>query len=200
LWGGLQARRVRRLTVSGPPGSTTTENPMPALLLPLLLWDVPTPPPADLAQAVDLARITPNSPLVGRPGRFVFTPDSRPDDTLGFWAVEAEGPDDCVRTVYFARGEGDEGPVVVEGTLAQLLPPGPGRLRCRGRASAAGRATGCGERVLRLPEQPGAVAWRPRINAVDGTTPARHPPTGVGSRALGLKLTGGKKGKEKGGA
>ena len=30
-------------------------------------------------------------PLVGKPGRFVFVPGSRPD-VLGHWQVEAEGP------------------------------------------------------------------------------------------------------------
>jgi hypothetical protein len=72
---------------------------------------------------------------VRRPGRFVFTPGSRPDDaTGGLWCVEGEGLDACVRTVYFALGEDDAGlwdaaPIVVEGTLVQLYHPARGQFR-----------------------------------------------------------------------
>jgi hypothetical protein len=99
------------------------------MLLPLLLFaDLPPPTPPELAQVVDLATVAPGGPQVGQPGRFVFTPGSKPDDDLGHWAVEAEGPGDAVRCIYFAPGEDDRGlwdaaPIIVEGTLVQLYHP-----------------------------------------------------------------------------
>jgi hypothetical protein len=58
----------------------------------------------------DLAKLTPDPPLVGRPGRFVFTPDSKPDDAQGgLWCVEAAGADSLLRTVLFAPGETGDG-------------------------------------------------------------------------------------------
>jgi hypothetical protein len=98
------------------------------LLFALLLADLPPPPPPELGRVVDLAKVSPGGPQVGKPGRFVFTPGSLPDDDLGFWGVEAAGPDDCLRCVYFAPGEGDAGlwdaePITVEGTLMLLRHP-----------------------------------------------------------------------------
>jgi hypothetical protein len=58
----------------------------------------------------DLAKLTPDSPLVGRPGRFVFTPGSLPDDAQGGrWCVEADSPGGRLRTVLFAPGETGDG-------------------------------------------------------------------------------------------
>jgi hypothetical protein len=79
-----------------------------------------------VAQVVDLARVTPGGPLVGRPGRIVFTPDSLPDDVQGgLWCVEADSPDGRLRTVLFARGETGDGldvaaPVAVEGVVVVI--------------------------------------------------------------------------------
>ena len=41
--------------------------------------------------------------------RFAFVPGSRPDDVLGFWQVEAEGPPGCLRVVTFDPGDGGPG-------------------------------------------------------------------------------------------
>jgi hypothetical protein len=75
----------------------------------LLLADLPPAPAPELARAVDLAAVAPGGPQVGRSGRFHFTPGSKPDEVLGFWAVEAAGPDDCLRVVYFAPGRATRG-------------------------------------------------------------------------------------------
>jgi hypothetical protein len=86
--------------------------------------------PRPLTFSADLtSRATWFAGRVRRPGRFVFTSGSRPDDaTGGLWCVEAEGEGDVVRTVYFTPGEDDAGlwdaaPIVVEGTLVQLYHP-----------------------------------------------------------------------------
>jgi hypothetical protein len=102
-----------------------------ALLLAVALTgadDSGRPAGDEAAPVHDLAKLAPDPPLVGRPGRSVFVPGSRPDDVLGFWAVEADGPDDVVRVVHFAPGEDDAGlhdadPIVVEGLLMQLHHP-----------------------------------------------------------------------------
>ena len=96
---------------------------MTTLALALLLFaDAPAPPIGDTVPTLDMATLTPEraAALVGKPGRFVFVPGSRPDDVAGFWQVEAEGSPGCLRVVAFDPSEDDEGldvlaPQVVEG-------------------------------------------------------------------------------------
>ena len=99
------ARRLGRPNVKGVnmPAALTI-----ALLLPA---DAPAPlPSADAVEAVDLSRLTPHSPLVGKVGRFVFVPDSLPgEDGDGRVGVDAAGPPGCSRAVLFAPGETDDG-------------------------------------------------------------------------------------------
>ena len=99
----------------------------------LLAADTPGPgASAEAIEAVDLSRLTPHSPLVGRPGRFVFVPDSLPgEDADGRVGVDAAGASGCSRCVLFAPGETDDGldtgaPVVVEGVLVVNRFPGWG--------------------------------------------------------------------------
>src|SRR5262245_66450922 len=84
---------------------------MTALLAALLLADAPTPPTGDTVPTLDMATLTPERAalLAGRPVRASFVPDSRADDVLGVWAVEAAGPPGCLRVVAFDPGEDDEG-------------------------------------------------------------------------------------------
>jgi hypothetical protein len=70
-------------------------------------------------------------------GRFVFMPDSRPDEVDGCVCVEAAGPPGVLRTVQFARGESDEGldvvaPIDVEGVLVLIRHPPRGKFRAVG--------------------------------------------------------------------
>ena len=63
--------------------------------------------------------------------RFVFVLDSRPDEVDSCVSIEATGPPGVLRTVFFARGETDEGldlvqPIVVEGVLAVIGHPAQG--------------------------------------------------------------------------
>src|SRR5215470_9484236 len=98
-----------------------------ALLAALLLADAPAPYDADTVPTLDLATLTPEraAALVGKPGRFVFVPGSRPDDVAGFWQVEAEGPPGCLRIIAFDPAEDNEGldvlaPQVVGGVLGVI--------------------------------------------------------------------------------
>jgi len=105
---------------------------MPLTLLAALLLAEGPRPPADTVATLDLARLTPGRAalLAGRPVRVSFVPDSRADDVLGVWAVEAAGPPGWLRIVTFAPGEGDEGlgvvaPQVVGGVLVLIRHPAP---------------------------------------------------------------------------
>src|SRR5262249_35927632 len=104
-----------------------------ALLLALPSADLPAPPPgADTVRAAWLADLHPDRVRAGTTGRFVFVPGSRPDEVDGRVLVEAAGPPGVLRTVQFARGEGDEGldvvaPIVVEGELVVICYPARGQ-------------------------------------------------------------------------
>jgi len=73
---------------------------------------VPLPRAGLTVPTLDVATLTPEraAALVGRPGRFVFVPTSRPDDVDGCLLVEADGPPGYLRTVSFDPSEEDEGP------------------------------------------------------------------------------------------
>jgi len=82
---------------------------MPALILALLFTlDGPAPPCASTVRAVWLADVQLHNARPGQ-GRFVFVPGSATDEVDGRVLVEAEGPPGVLRTVFFARGETDEG-------------------------------------------------------------------------------------------
>ena len=91
-------------------------------------------PPSATVRASWLVDLHPDRVQPGTVGRFVFVPDSRPDDVTGRWCVEAAGPGDVLRVVSFAKGETDEGldvaqPVVVEGVLLVIRHPARGEFR-----------------------------------------------------------------------
>src|SRR3954454_12264452 len=87
---------------------------------------------AATVRAVWLADLHPNRVHSGTAGRFVFVPDSRPDEVDGCIGIDAAGPPGVLRTVSFARGETDEGldvaqPIVVEGVLVVIRHPARGQ-------------------------------------------------------------------------
>ncbi|MBI1915627.1 MAG: hypothetical protein HYS12_12980 [Planctomycetes bacterium] len=103
----------------------------PLTLACLLCLDTPAPIGVATVRAVWLADLTPDRVQSGTVGRFVFVPDSRPDEVDGRVLIDAAGPPGVLRTVQFARWENDEGldvvePVVVEGVLVVIRPPARG--------------------------------------------------------------------------
>jgi hypothetical protein len=71
--------------------------------------DVPSPSASDTVRAVWLADLHPDRVQSGTAGRFVFSPDSRPDEHDGHVVIDAAGPSGVLPTVSFARGQTDEG-------------------------------------------------------------------------------------------
>ena len=89
-----------------------------AALIPAGVLDPGSVPSSAPVRAVWLADLHPDRIQPG-PERFVFVPDSRPDEADGSVVVDAAGLPGVLRTVQFARGETDEGldvlaPIVVE--------------------------------------------------------------------------------------
>jgi hypothetical protein len=75
-----------------------------AIAAALVPADVPTPLAAgDFLRAVWLADLHSDHVTSGA-GRFIFVPDSRPDEVDGCVGVEAAGPPGVLRMVSFARG------------------------------------------------------------------------------------------------
>src|SRR5438067_181266 len=64
---------------------------------------------AATVRAVWLADPAPDRVRTGPAGRFVFIPDSRPDEVDGSIVIDAAGPPGVLRTVQFARGQTDKG-------------------------------------------------------------------------------------------
>jgi hypothetical protein len=80
------------------------------------------PPAALTIRALWLADLTADRVRSGTPGRFVFVPDSRPDEYNNRVIVEAAVLPGDLRTVSFAKGEiggsvDVAAPLVVEGVL-----------------------------------------------------------------------------------
>jgi hypothetical protein len=84
--------------------------------------------------AVSLAELTSFTVRSGTHGRFVFIPESRPDELDGCVIVNAAGPPGVQRTVQFATGETDEGldlvqPLVGEGQVWVIRHPAQGQFQ-----------------------------------------------------------------------
>ena len=87
---------------------------------------------AATVRAVWLADLTPERVTSGTASRFVFVPDSRPDEVDGRVLVEAAGPAGVLRTVSFDAGETDKGldilaPILVKGVLVVIRYPARGQ-------------------------------------------------------------------------
>src|SRR5438874_12475691 len=94
--------------------------------------DVPRPLTGDTDRAAWLADLHPDRVRSSTRGRFVFVPDSRPDEHEGCVAIDAAGPPGVLRTVSFAKAETDEGldilaPITVEGVLVVIRHPARGQ-------------------------------------------------------------------------
>jgi hypothetical protein len=69
----------------------------------LLPTDVSVPIGGTTVRAVWLADLYPDQVRSGTVGRFVFVPDSQPDEIDGHVLIDAAGPPGVLRTVQFAK-------------------------------------------------------------------------------------------------
>src|SRR5262249_8545117 len=95
---------------------------------------VRSPPAGNTNRAVRLADLTPGTVRSGTHGRFIFVPDSWPDEVDGCVVIDSAGPAGVPRTVQFARSATHEAPdllapSVVEGVVVVIRHPARGQFR-----------------------------------------------------------------------
>ncbi len=89
----MRRRRQIRIVTKTSRAHRNRTDALAYLVLSLLPADVPAPPTGAAAvRTVWLADLQPDRVRSGTSGRFVFVPDSRPDEVDGRVVVEATGP------------------------------------------------------------------------------------------------------------